>query len=140
RLVPSMFLLLPQQCSVADNHSSRSASAVRCRSQPFPLFSESSLAVLPDGKDFFVGLFYNLTVLVCERVFRGTQEMFLQCCSWFRERSLTVLLCERVFRDLFLLCSSCFRSSAQLLTTTPAVRRAQFCVAHSHSSCSPSVL
>ena len=94
-----MFLLLPEQCSVADNHSSRSASAVLCRSQPFQLFSEHSLAVLPDGKDFFVGLFYNLTVIVCERVFRGPQEMFLQCCSWFR-------------------------SSRQLLPAVPAVPRA----------------
>ena len=79
-----MFLLLPEQSSVADNHSSRSASAVLCRSQPFQLFFEHSLAVLPDGKDFFVGLFYNLTVLVCERVFRGTQEMLLQ---WVPQQS-----------------------------------------------------
>src|SRR6185312_2241306 len=101
-----MFLLLLEQCSVADNHSSRSASAVLCRSQPFQLFSERSLAVLPDGKDFFVGLFYDLTVLVCERVFRGTQEMLLQCCSWFRCSSRQLLPAVPAVPRAFSDCSS----------------------------------
>src|SRR6185437_3139963 len=44
----------------------------------------------------------------------------------FRECSLTVLLCERMFRStgtLFLLCSSCFCCTPDLLTTIPAVPR-----------------
>src|SRR6185312_3560761 len=119
-----MFLLLPL-------HSS----------QPFQPFRECSLTVLLCERMFrSTGTLF----LLCSSCFFSVSEgsAVLERCSFYvilasaallncsqpfqplRECSLTVLLCQRRFRStgmLFLLCSSCFRCTPELLTSILAV-------------------